>query len=192
MIPCALQHVNSSNCKVSWETLHASKSEEAGEEPGMVETGPKMDPNEWSTWQDTTSKMITLFVSWTILGRPLISQFRMPWETAMVDGVISKKDCNPFPAGVHHQHPQNLGQGNKKRRESYALEVFVFCKDFDFGLGWKHVAWKKNCAGPSFICPAASFGFAFKDPGLPELPGCPMPWRNSLSIQLSIHINPQS
>ena len=33
MIPCALQHVNSSNCKVSWETLHGTKGHDVEDDP---------------------------------------------------------------------------------------------------------------------------------------------------------------
>lgn len=48
MIPCALQHVNSSNCKVSWETLHGTKGHD-------VEEAMRDSTGEWSDFQEGPS-----------------------------------------------------------------------------------------------------------------------------------------
>ena len=121
MIPCALQHVNSTNCKASWETRHATKTDEAGNvwigewydlvngdsiwlEGNLPKNGQTVQ-HQWLNFASikwNLTKFVTLatiiwwksscFFNHGISWDVSCIFSRMPWGIALALGVIFKKD----------------------------------------------------------------------------------------------------
>lgn len=90
MIPCALQHVNSSNCKVSWETFHGTKSTDVEDDL------PKM----------SISCMKFIEIPWLV-------GYCRHWATFMVISLWAIQPWRQKPPvfgmpGDHEQYIQNL------------------------------------------------------------------------------------